>query len=336
MHNSLILVYALIYAQIYTSQTVPLCNQQIIYRSYEPASNYGPCGTACGTPGNFKLTITSWPRYEYWDYYPVCYNNAECGSVCTYRRNINAIETITSCSACKCKSNYIDISNTCCILNCTAGTYKTGCVTCTNCPTGTWYLQCSCPTNSMYVNNTCMCNEGSYRTSPSVCSACQPGYVCTNQVMTSCAPGTMAPVAQMTSCISCQPGSFSVAANASVCLACAPGAYNNASQSTVCTICDPGTFAANLSSTVCEICPPGTYGDGFARSACTGCQAGTFGNVLGATECLGCPENAYTDRPAQTECTFCPDFATAPPFSNTSAACECGAGRWISLPINTN
>ena len=187
--------------------------------------------------------------------------------------------------------------------------------------------QCMCPANSaLNASLICECIAGYQHivdmTAPSGwrCGVCPANAYCTGNGVANACPATSTSPAQ--------------SVNFSACLCAAPQ-YMTLS----CGNCLPNQYY--ISNTKCGACPASsTSPSGTANVSGCICNNGTFSN---GPLCSACPPGLFCEFGGSAPCPFnaycpggtvnpiaCPALSTAPMYSNSSSACECGEGYYMS------
>jgi hypothetical protein len=289
--------------------SLPYCRALVLCTGPLPGSVGAPGAGQCGSLAAGLISIPNGKdNYYYWK--DLCYANSVCagyvyGSASCPNGPSYQCSIPRACTGCQCVTNYININNFCCIVNCPAGTYKTGCVTCTPCPAGTW----SNTVGAFQISNCTACLAGTYTatagsTTPTICPA-----------------GTYSNYSGMSFCFKCSTASYPT--------------QTGANSSDVCTICQPGTFFTTTQTlTACYECPAGTYSNISGALKCYNCERGSFTNTSTRTTCESCAPMQYSFT-AYTQCFDCiPGSLCCYPgeymviTSSTTGCFKCAAGSY--------
>jgi len=120
------------------------------------------------------------------------------------------------------------------------------------------------------------CEDGYYYKGPGrICSICEAGKYCQNNLMYNCRKGTYSPEGS-SGCVLCPRGTYSNKEGSSSCDKC-PAGYSSFPGREECYKCPQGTYSPNMGS-LCLNCPPGTISD------------------KGATSCYKCPSGRIVDK----------------------------------------
>ena len=230
---------------------------------------------------------------------------------------------------------------------CNAGYYGATCDACPvayYCPGGA--SSYPCPNNGYTLlgaslASQCMCPDNSAANASGICK-CAPGY---QHIADSGSPaGWRCDLCAANSyCVhgipyQCPAGSASVSgsSNYSACICAAP---TYLSLPTTCSNCSVNHYY--VSNTQCGACPANSYSPvGSASFAGCICANGMY---MVGTQCAACPAGfscqncVATPCPANSYCasgasapTACPALSTAPLYSNSSSACQCGDGYYMN------
>lgn len=290
--------------------------------------------------------------------------------------NASSAEGSTSIQQCKCDPGF-KLSGIVCV-GCSSGTIQNGSddSQCVQCPAGTYedgHISCvACPefTNAPRGSTVCTCNAG-YEESTGSCRECAHGHYNPGQ-NSSCQPCPLSTWSGITASVACQPcpensastvtGMTSVqgcvcdggyAGDSGVCSLCPAGTYH-ATTTTTCFDCLAGKYTASGGATSCVSCGLRANSDdgattclcdpAYTRSGdlCMPCAAGSFKNSSGnqtcspcasghyslsaADACSVCPADTYQDTEKSTGCKSCPPHSVSLPGSTAAGDCRCLPG----------
>ncbi|CAG9335755.1 unnamed protein product [Blepharisma stoltei] len=298
-----------------------VCNVGYFYSSDTVCSACAPNCNSCVTSLNNCLTCTD---STHMSAAPAC--------ACP------ALSTLVE-AACVCNTGYYFSSSTQC------SACGTQCATCTvssnNCATciDSTHMSsaptCACPDESTLSNNACVCNEGYFFSSNTVCSPCVNGCKTCNSPAScqACYDPKAAYNSQLNQCICndehayispstnmcvCNAGYFSDPNNSGICTSCSEGCKVCTSLANCQTCWDPNMTIDSDGSCSCDD-PNSTFNDN--QNLCV-CNNGYFQN--GST-CVACSLGCKTCNSA-VECTQCFDTAQQ---SLINGACLCnGTPAW--------
>jgi len=273
-------------------------------------------------------------------------------TACTDSIHTNGIPTCTcptnsafTNSQCVCSTGYF-YSNptTCtqCATNCASCVNSAlNCVTCTDTVHMGTPPQCVCPALSSLVGNTCVCNNGYYYSTNTLCSQCAPQCGTCTTSNTNCQ--TCIDTTHMSAAPQCNCPTNSALTNGSC--VCNNGFYYSAA--TTCSACNAQCATCSTSAAACSTCIDTTHMTAAPACSCPASSTLTNGNCVcnpgyyysSNTMCSACSTQCSTCTTSSTNCLTCVDTThmsaapscTCPSFSTlTNNACVCNSGYYYS------
>ncbi|CAG9316198.1 unnamed protein product [Blepharisma stoltei] len=246
-------------------------------------------------------------------------------------------------TACQCSPGYFGAANSCtaCTINCaTCSNSAANCQLCQDTIHMTSPPACACPSNSAQIGSSCVCNNGFFYSSSTVCSACAPQCStcsaltqctqCSDTVHMSPIPACSCPAngaLQGSTCI-CNTGYFF--SSSTVCSSCNSNCATCSTTAGNCLTCSDATHMS--AAPVCT-CPSNSV---LTNGACV-CPNGFFYST--ATSCVACAGQCATCSTTNTNCQTCsdPTHMTAAPACScptngvlSGTSCVCNSGYYFS------
>ncbi|CAG9330189.1 unnamed protein product [Blepharisma stoltei] len=219
----------------------------------------------------------------------------------------------------------------------------TNCLTCSDPNHMTAAPECACPANAALYGYFCVCNNGYYYSSTTVCSQCSPQCAtctvasdvcssCTDQTHSLGPPNCACPAFSTFTGGACVCNQGYYYSSNTVCSSLCPSNCATCNAEYNCTTC---IDAVHMSAAPTCACPSNSV---LTNNICT-CNAGFFYSSGTATTCTACSTNCATCSNTAGNCLTCTDTThmTAAPACacpansvNASGHCACNDGYYFS------